>query len=99
LLALHGLQDGCASDSFNLGNGAGFSVQEVIDAARRISARPIAVLEAPRRAGDPARLVADSAKARALLGWVPRHADLDTIIGTAWRWECRAGARATPNIN
>jgi UDP-glucose 4-epimerase len=99
LLALHRLQDGCASDSFNLGNGAGFSVQEVIDAARRISARPIAVLEAPRRAGDPARLVADSAKARALLGWVPRHADLDTIIGTAWRWECRAGARATPNIN
>ena len=88
LLALHRLQDGGASDCFNLGNGEGFSVQQVIDSARRISGRPIDVLDAPRRAGDPARLVADPAKARALLGWTPRHAQLDTIIETAWRWEC-----------
>lgn len=88
LLALQRLQDGGDSACFNLGNGAGFSVQQVIDAARRISGRPIEVLDAPRRAGDPARLVADPAKARALLGWTPRHAQLDTIIETAWRWEC-----------
>jgi UDP-glucose 4-epimerase len=88
LLALYRLQDGGHSDCFNLGNGAGFSVQQVIDAARRISGQRIDVIDAPRRAGDPARLVADPAKARALLGWIPRHAKLDTIIETAWRWEC-----------
>lgn len=88
LLALQRLMDGGDSDCFNLGNGAGFSVQEVIDSARRITGRRIEVLDAPRRAGDPARLVADPAKAHALLGWTPRHAQLDTIIETAWRWEC-----------
>jgi UDP-glucose 4-epimerase len=88
LLALQRLHDGGHSDCFNLGNGEGFSVQQVIDSARRISGRPIAVLDAPRRDGDPARLVADPAKARSLLGWTPQHAQLDTIIETAWRWEC-----------
>jgi UDP-glucose 4-epimerase len=88
LLALQRLMDGAESDCFNLGNGAGFSVQEVIDSARRITGRRIDVLDAPRREGDPARLVADPAKAHALLGWTPRHAQLDTIIETAWRWEC-----------
>lgn len=89
LLALTRLQHGGDSDCFNLGNGAGFSVQEVIDCARRISGQPIEVRDAPRRAGDPARLVADPGKARAVLDWKPRHAQLDTIIETAWRWECR----------
>lgn len=88
LLALQRLHNGGHSDCFNLGNGEGFSVQQVIDSARRISGRPIAVLDAPRRDGDPARLVADPAKARSVLGWTPRHAQLDTIIETAWRWEC-----------
>jgi UDP-glucose 4-epimerase len=72
-------------------------VQQVIDAARRISGRPIEVLDAPRRAGDPARLVADPAKARALLGWTPRHAQLDTIIETAWRWECSMRQKSPGN--
>ncbi|HEY0060506.1 MAG TPA: UDP-glucose 4-epimerase GalE [Telluria sp.] len=89
LLALQRLQHGGDSDCFNLGNGAGFSVQEVIDSARRISGQRIDVRDAPRRAGDPARLVADPSKARAVLDWNPRHAQLDTIIETAWRWECR----------
>jgi UDP-glucose 4-epimerase len=89
LLALKRLQRGGDSDCFNLGNGAGFSVQEVIDTARRISGQRIDVRDAPRRAGDPARLVADPGKARAVLDWNPRHAQLDTIIDTAWRWECR----------
>lgn len=88
LLALQRLYDGGGSDCFNLGNGEGFSVQEVIDSARRITGRQIPVQAAPRRAGDPAILVADSAKARVLLEWAPRHAQLDTIIETAWRWEC-----------
>jgi UDP-glucose 4-epimerase len=96
LLALNCLFDGGDSDCFNLGNGEGFSVRQVIDSARRISGLRIDVLDAPCRAGDPARLVADSAKARTLLGWAPRHAQLDTIIETAWRWECRT-VQATPS--
>jgi UDP-glucose 4-epimerase len=99
LLALNSLLDGGHSDCFNLGNGEGFSVQQVIDAARRISGLRIDVLDAPRRAGDPARLVADSAKARALLGWAPRHAQLDIIIETAWRWECRTVQTLTDRLS
>lgn len=74
---------------FNLGNGAGFSVREVIEAARRITGRDIQVRLAPRRAGDPARLVADAGRARDLLGWQPRHSALERIIADAWGWEQR----------
>lgn len=86
-LALQHLIQGGHSARFNLGNGGGYSVQQVIDAARRVSGRPITVAEGPRRAGDPARLVADSRLAQQQLQWHPRHADLDTIIQHAWRWE------------
>lgn len=86
-LALQHLIQGGHSARFNLGNGGGYSVQQVIDAARRVSGRPITVAEGPRRAGDPARLVADSRLAQRQLQWRPRHADLDTIIQHAWRWE------------
>jgi UDP-glucose 4-epimerase len=69
----------------NLGNGAGFSVRAVIDAARRVTGHEIPVVEAPRREGDPAVLVASAERARELLGWVPRHPELDDIVADAWR--------------
>jgi UDP-glucose 4-epimerase len=71
---------------YNLGNGQGFSVREVIDAARRVTGRPITALEAPRRPGDPAVLVASSEKIRRELGWSPQHTHLDSIVASAWRW-------------
>ncbi len=92
LLALDRLMAEERSLAFNLGNGAGFSVREVIEAARRVTGRPIAEKTSPRRAGDPARLVADSSRARAELGWAPRYAELDTIIAHAWAWELKAGS-------
>ncbi|MEW6611882.1 MAG: UDP-glucose 4-epimerase GalE [Pseudomonadota bacterium] len=89
LLALEQLWAGGESAAYNLGNGQGFSVQEVIDTARRVTGREIPVLDGERRAGDPARLVADSRRAQEILGWQPRYADLATIIEHAWRWETR----------
>ncbi|HEX4857074.1 MAG TPA: UDP-glucose 4-epimerase GalE [Limnobacter sp.] len=86
-LALLSLQDGAPSQKYNLGNGLGFSVQEVINSALDITGLKIQVVDAPRRAGDPARLVADSRLAMGELGWKPRFADLDTIIQHAWNWE------------
>ena len=77
------------SYAFNLGNGEGFSVAEVIEAVGRVSGRPVPVIEGPRRAGDPARLVADSTLARQVLGWQPQYAELDTIIKHAWAWEMK----------
>lgn len=88
-LALQSLMGGAGSQSYNLGNGQGFSVQEVIDTAERVTGRRIAVLNGPRRAGDPARLVADASQVRQQLGWQPRHVDLATIVEHAWRWETR----------
>jgi UDP-glucose 4-epimerase len=90
LLALQRLLEGGDSDRYNLGNGQGYSVREVIDAAARVTGRKIPVARGERRAGDPARLVADSARARSKLGWNPCLVDLDTIIGHAWTWECKA---------
>jgi UDP-glucose 4-epimerase len=86
-LALLNLMDGCDSQAFNLGNGDGFSVQQVIDAAQQITKRDIAVEYAPRRVGDPARLVADATLAKSQLGWDPKYAQLPTIIEHAWNWE------------
>ena len=70
----------------NLGNGAGFSVKQVIEAARRVTRHPIPAEIKPRRPGDPARLVASSEQAKAVLGWQPKHADLDDILKSAWEW-------------
>ncbi|GHC11493.1 UDP-glucose 4-epimerase GalE [Thermomonas carbonis] len=92
LLALRQLLGGAGSARYNLGNGNGFSVREVIDTARRITGHPIPVVMEPRRAGDPPSLVADAAAARAALGWTPRYADLHTIIGHAWACEQRIAA-------
>ncbi len=88
-LALQSLVQGAGSQRYNLGNGNGFSVQEVIDAARRITGRPIEVRDAPRRDGDPARLVADATLARQKLGWQPQFAELDTMVQHAWNWEAK----------
>jgi UDP-glucose 4-epimerase len=71
---------------FNLGNGRGFSVREVIEAAREVTGHPIPAVESPRRPGDPAVLVASSEKIMRELGWKPKYADLKTIIRTAWEW-------------
>jgi UDP-glucose 4-epimerase len=90
VLALGALDQG--SRVYNLGNGQGFSVLEVIEAARRITGHPIPVDFVPRRDGDVARLVADSARIRKELGWTPRIPELDRIIESAWRWH-----RAHPN--
>lgn len=86
ILAVKYLANGGESDIFNLGNGVGYSVREVIEAARRVTGHPIPAVEAPRRAGDPAKLVASSEKAKRVLGWKPSHASLDEIIESAWCW-------------
>ncbi len=88
LLALEAL---AANDRliFNLGNGRGFSVREVIESARRVTGRPIPTEIRPRRPGDPAVLVASSAKAIRELGWQPRYTDLEEIVRTAWIWQQR----------
>jgi UDP-glucose 4-epimerase len=91
LLALEHLLANGRSDAFNLGNGAGVSVQTVIDTARRVTGKTIPCVLQDRRAGDPAVLVADSTKARELFGWTPRADDLDTIISHAWAWEQKKG--------
>jgi UDP-glucose 4-epimerase len=87
MLALDWLMGGGESAAFNLGNGAGFSVLEVIRAVERVTRRSITVRDAPRRSGDPARLIADSRLIKRQLGWAPRHASLDTIVADAWRFE------------
>ncbi|MPZ46671.1 MAG: UDP-glucose 4-epimerase GalE [Betaproteobacteria bacterium] len=89
LLALDRLRDGASSSAYNLGNGNGFSVQEVIDCAERVTGIQIARVYAPRRVGDPAKLVADSRLVRSELGWKPRYDALQTIVGHAWSWEQR----------
>jgi UDP-glucose 4-epimerase len=74
---------------FNLGNGEGFSVRQVIDVCSRISGKPIPTIEKPRRAGDPPRLVASAQRAITELGWKPRFPKLEDIVETAWHWHLR----------
>ncbi len=88
-LALEYLAQGGASNAFNLGNGDGYSVQQVIDVARQVTGCRIPVQDGPRRAGDPARLVADATLARQVLGWQAQRARLDQIVADAWGWEQR----------
>jgi len=86
LLALKYLQNGGASEFINLGNGSGYSVKEVIEAAGKITGANIQATIAPRRAGDPSRLVADAKKAREILGWNPQYPEIEKIIESAWSW-------------
>lgn len=85
--ALHYLVDGGQSRALNCGYGHGYSVREVAEVVRKVSGIHFTVEEAPRRAGDPPMLAADSAKIREVLGWVPRYDDLQKIVADAWRWE------------
>ncbi len=86
ILAMEYLAKGNDSNIFNLGNGVGFTVNEVIETARRVTGHPIPARKEGRRAGDPGTLIASSAKAKDVLGWKPKYADLDVIIETAWNW-------------
>lgn len=86
ILGLEALKNGAATTAYNLGNGKGYSVREVIDTARAVTGREIVAVEAPRRPGDPATLIASSDKISKELGWTPEYADLPTIIRTAYRW-------------
>ena len=93
LLALRYLEKDGASGGFNLGNGKGFSVLDVIKTAEKVTGRKIQVKMAPRRPGDPAALVGSSARARRVLGWRPGRFKLETIIADAWKWHQKAGQR------
>jgi UDP-glucose 4-epimerase len=84
--ALEYLRRGGKSEFVNLGNGQGYSVMEVIDAAKRVTGRNIETRIEPAREGDPSRLIADAGKAGSLLGWQPQIPDLEEIIRTAWDW-------------
>ena len=86
ILGLEYLRKGGASGGFNLGNGKGYSVREVIKTAEEIVGKPIKADVVARRAGDPAILIADYSRAREVLGWKQRYGDLKTIIRTAWEW-------------
>lgn len=86
ILAVEYLMNGGKSDIFNLGNGVGFSVREVIETAKQVTGKRIKVVEEVRRLGDPAVLIASSDKAKKVLGWKPEYNDLSTIIETAWKW-------------
>ena len=86
VLGLRALEAGAATTAYNLGNGHGFSVKEVIDTARQVTGREIRVRVGPRQAGDPPRLVGDATRIRKDLGWRPQHADLAEMIGSAWKW-------------
>jgi UDP-glucose 4-epimerase len=92
LLALKHLRSGGSSEFINLGNGNSYSVTEVVETARRITGKSIEAVVAPRRAGDPSKLVADSAKAQVVLGWKPQNPKLEKIIESAWKWH-----QANPN--
>ena len=86
VLAVDYLRKGGESNIFNLGNGQGFSVKEMIEAAEEATGHDIKVEIGQRRAGDPAQLIASSEKARSVLGWKPRFTDVRAVIGTAWKW-------------
>jgi UDP-glucose 4-epimerase len=85
LLALDAL-DRAGRLIYNLGNGQGFTVREVIEGVRRVTGRAISVIESPRREGDPAVLIASSEKIRRELNWTPKFQELDSILGSAWLW-------------
>jgi len=94
LAALDYLRDGGASATLNCGYGHGYSVREVLAAVERAAGRPLVVREEPRRAGDPPMLIAKAERIRAVLGWTPRHDQLDQIVGDALRWERKLRAQS-----
>ncbi|MDB5388785.1 MAG: UDP-glucose 4-epimerase [Planctomycetaceae bacterium] len=99
LLALKQLLGGGPSQAYNLGNGHGFSVQQVIETAQDVTGKSIRVIDGPRRPGDPAILIGDSRKARTELGWNPQFPDLRTIIEHEWAWEQKLAKSAVGNAS
>lgn len=93
LRALAYLESGAGSAAFNLGNGQGFSIREVIETAQSVTQQDFKIIEAERRPGDPPILVANSALAQSMLGWKPQYAGLPAIIGHAWAWEQLKGIK------
>ena len=93
VLALNYLRKGGESTAINLGTGKGYSVEEVISTVERVTSCMVSVQKAPRRAGDPPVLIADSAKAARLLHWSPRHSSLQAIVETAWGWHATTSRR------
>jgi UDP-glucose 4-epimerase len=89
ILALDHLRAAGKSEFINLGSGRGYSVMEVIEAARQVTQTPIAIKIEPRRAGDPSRLIADAEKAHRVLGWRPEHTELAAILRSDWEWRTR----------
>jgi len=89
VLALQVLDQGGASDAYNLGTGNGVSVREVLAAVERVTGKPVPHSVGARRPGDPAELVSEARRAASELGWRPRLSDLDTIVSTAWAWHCK----------
>jgi UDP-glucose 4-epimerase len=86
ILALQKLDQGKISGIYNLGNGNGYSVRQVIETVRKVTGRNVATVDSAKRPGDPARLVASSRKIRHELGWIPRYPDLETMVKTAYDW-------------
>jgi UDP-glucose 4-epimerase len=89
LAAIDYLAKGGETRAFNLGVGRGYSVQEVVDAVRRVTGREFEVISEGRRPGDPAKLVADPSLANTTLGWKARYGDIDTIVQHAWAWQLK----------
>lgn len=96
VLALQALERGGPSTAYNLGNGLGFTVKEVIDAAKRVTRCDVPTVMSGRRPGDPDALVGDSARARSELGWTPRLFEIDQIVRTAWAWHQRVHSNSAP---
>jgi UDP-glucose 4-epimerase len=92
-LAVESLLAGGSGGAFNLGQGRGYSVLEVLREAARVTGRHVPVHAGPRRPGDPPVLIASNRKAREVLGWVPEQSDLESIIASAWKWHCRLKAQ------
>jgi UDP-glucose 4-epimerase len=86
VLGLNALKNGVETNHYNLGNGKGYSVREVIETGRKVTGKPITAIESPRRPGDPAELVASSAKIEKELGWKPKFGELAVIMKTAYDW-------------
>jgi UDP-glucose 4-epimerase len=86
ILALNKLREGGDSSVYNLGNGEGFSVKEMIEAARKVTGHPIPAVIGERRPGDPSKLIASSKKAQEELDWKPNFTSIEDIIASAWKW-------------
>lgn len=86
VLALDYLNNGGATTEFNVALGTGYSVKQIIDAVEKVTGKEVPKSFGPRREGDPAQLIADASRIRETLGWQPKYSDLETIVGTAWKW-------------